>query len=201
MTRRTQQERRAQMTGRLLDATTACLAEDGYGATSVKAICARAGVSQGALFNYFKTREDIIIAATERICDGHIAHFQTAAAAVAEAEGDMVAHLVAFVREAARSPRHAAWHEVIVAARTSPTLRSRVSASVERFEAGLLETAMATLPIDPAHAHRVGVVLLSVMHMFDSEAVTVAIFRNEAIENERVRWATELLRETLAAAI
>ena len=48
--RRTQQQRRDGTIGALLDATVTCLAERGYAATSTAAVCAEAGVSQGALF-------------------------------------------------------------------------------------------------------------------------------------------------------
>lgn len=46
----------------LIDATARCLAEKGVGGTSVRAICARAGVSSGLLTHYFDGVDALILA-------------------------------------------------------------------------------------------------------------------------------------------
>lgn len=46
----------------LIDATALCLAEKGVGGTSVRAICARAGVSSGLLTHYFDGVDALILA-------------------------------------------------------------------------------------------------------------------------------------------
>ena len=46
----------------LIDATARCLAEKGIGGTSVRAICARAGVSSGLLTHYFPGVDALILA-------------------------------------------------------------------------------------------------------------------------------------------
>ena len=46
----------------LIDATAACLAEKGAGGTSVRGICARAGVSSGLLTHYFEGVDALILA-------------------------------------------------------------------------------------------------------------------------------------------
>ena len=46
----------------LIDATARCLAERGVGGTSVRAICARAGVSSGLLTHYFAGVDALILA-------------------------------------------------------------------------------------------------------------------------------------------
>ena len=40
--------------------------------------------------------------------------------------------------------------------------------------------------------------MLSVMHMFDSEAITSAVYPNPELEQRRVAWATGLLSAALA---
>ena len=199
MTRRTQEQRRAATIGKLLEATIDCLAELGYGGTSTARICARAGVSQGALFNHFASRLDLVVAATERIGDGHVQALAALAGPRDASDGDTVDALVSFIRERARTPEHAAWHEVVVAARTDPGLCERVAPTVQRFEQALLEAAGRVLALDEERAAHVGMVLLSCMHMFDSEAVTTAVYPNAAIETARARWVAHLLRAELTA--
>jgi hypothetical protein len=57
---------------------------------------------------------------------------------------------------------------------------------------------MRVLEIGEEKAERLGVVLLSLMHMFDSEAVTTAVHPNPGIEEARIAWTADLLRRELA---
>ena len=196
--RRTQEERRTETIGKLLEATVDCLAERGYASTSTNKIATRAGVSQGALFNHFDSRVEVIVAATDLICSQHIEQFHRAAQFAEETDDDIIAGLVEFVRSTARTPRHAAWHEVMVAARTDEELCEGVRGSLERFERGLLETAREIFSFPEERARRLGTIILSVMHMFDSEAVTFAVRPNPEIEDERAAWVAEILRRELA---
>lgn len=189
---RTNEERRRETIGRLIEATIESLAETGYSDSSTNKICRRAGVSQGGLFNHFDTRADLIVAAAEEICGRHLEAF-------AEPNvGRDVRGVVEFIRAATRTPEHAAWHEIVVAARTDAELRERIAPSVRRFESALLGAASRVLGIEGERAERIGLVALSIMHMFDSEAVTSAAYPNPEIEERRVAWATELLTRELS---
>jgi AcrR family transcriptional regulator len=53
----------------LIEAATACLAEKGVAGTSVRSICARAGVSPGLLRHYFHGIDDLVAAAYREITD------------------------------------------------------------------------------------------------------------------------------------
>ena len=197
--RRTQAERREAMIARLIDGTIEALASSGYRGSTVQQICDCAEVSQGALFRHFGTRLDIIVAATEEIARRHIARFR---GTFFEPVGrDAIEGLVEFIRAAARTAEHAAWHEVMVAARTDDELRASVAEPLQRFETALLELVGTTLGIEGAAAERLGVVFLSVLHMFDSEAVTVGVYANPPLERARVRWAVELLESELEVAM
>ena len=68
----------------LIDATAACLAEKGAGGTSVRSICARAGVSSGLLTHYFEG-VDALILATYRDVGGKVS---AALDAAVDAAGD-----------------------------------------------------------------------------------------------------------------
>ena len=69
----------------------------------------------------------------------------------------------------------------------------------ERFEAALLRAVPEVLHVDGERAARLGVVFLSLAHMFDSEAVTFAVYPNPALEAARLEWATAVLSDELRA--
>jgi AcrR family transcriptional regulator len=50
----------------ILDAASRCLDRLGIASTSTKEICREAGISMGALYTHFKSRDDIILAIAER---------------------------------------------------------------------------------------------------------------------------------------
>ncbi|NUP32209.1 MAG: helix-turn-helix transcriptional regulator, partial [Streptomycetaceae bacterium] len=60
-TRRTQQQRSDATTADLLAAARDLFAAEGYGGTSLDAVCARAGVSKGALYHHFRNKEDLVL--------------------------------------------------------------------------------------------------------------------------------------------
>lgn len=195
-TRRTQAERREATKARLLDATIECLAADGYARTSVAAICARAGVSQGALFRHYPTRRDVIVAAADAIGLRHVAQFQSVAT---ELPRDGYRSVALLIRELCRTPTNAAWREIMVAARTDPELREAARDGLRRFEELLIAASARFLSLSAAQAEQASVILLSVMHMFDSEAMTVFVYENEPLEQRRVDWVAQMLERELGA--
>ncbi|HWD04979.1 MAG TPA: TetR/AcrR family transcriptional regulator [Amycolatopsis sp.] len=64
---RTQAQRREQTRTALLDATIECLVEIGYARTSMQEICARAGVSKGAVQHHFATKAELMATAVEHL--------------------------------------------------------------------------------------------------------------------------------------
>jgi AcrR family transcriptional regulator len=63
---RTQGERREATTGALLDAARELFARDGYAATSLDAVVAKAGVTKGALYHHFDGKRELFRAVFER---------------------------------------------------------------------------------------------------------------------------------------
>ncbi|MGY4920580.1 TetR/AcrR family transcriptional regulator [Streptomyces sp. 900116325] len=57
--RRTQQERTQATTAALLSAARELFIEDGFAATSLSAVCSRAGVTRGAFYHHFQSKEEI----------------------------------------------------------------------------------------------------------------------------------------------
>jgi len=65
--RYTQFERSEKMRQRLISATIACLARDGYGKTTIGRIAARAKASHGATGHHFPNKAALIVAAAEEL--------------------------------------------------------------------------------------------------------------------------------------
>ena len=63
---------------KLLDAALAMIRETGYSATSVDALCMRAGVTKGAFFHHFESKEALGVAAAHRWSELTGAHFEGA---------------------------------------------------------------------------------------------------------------------------
>lgn len=117
---RRRQEDRSQATRlRLMDATIACLEELGHAGTSISAICARAGLSRGALLHHFPTKNHLLAAA--------FLHRQRAKAAAVGAGGHApprtVAQEVAAIR-ATMQQSAALSSEFFAAVRTDDGLRA-----------------------------------------------------------------------------
>ena len=62
---------------RLTDAAMDLIWENSYGATSVDAICDRAGVKKGSFYYFFKSKSDLAVAALDDFWDKHRAEFDS----------------------------------------------------------------------------------------------------------------------------
>ena len=90
----------------LIDATAACLCELGLAGTSVRAICAKAGVSPGLLRHYFGGIDDLIAAAYQATSDWMDAVFTAAAdAAGPDPHTRLTAYLTASFRPPVTDPQ------------------------------------------------------------------------------------------------
>ena len=83
--RRSQEQRRQDTQERVLKAALDILAEEGYARLTTTAVAARAGVSRGAQENYFRTKTDLIAAATSYAMDSATAHAAKSAQAARSA--------------------------------------------------------------------------------------------------------------------
>jgi AcrR family transcriptional regulator len=137
--RRTQAERSAETTTKLLEATAASLAEVGYARTSTTDICRRAGVSRGAMLHHFPSKAVLVSAACEHIVDSWAAEFRRAIEAVPVVE-DRINAAIDVLWELWNGPAVTAWFELVVAGRTDPDLRPHVALVAWR----LRETALST---------------------------------------------------------
>jgi AcrR family transcriptional regulator len=88
----------------ILDAALACFARKGFHETTIQDIASEAGLSHGALYRYFPSKDDIIEATSARDRRGREQRFQDAAAAAGSVDAlDRI--LTAYVEEHATSDR------------------------------------------------------------------------------------------------
>ncbi|RJO79456.1 TetR/AcrR family transcriptional regulator [Nocardia panacis] len=71
-------ERKAERRLRFLAAATRIFAERGYAACSLADVCAAAGLSKRQFYEEFRTREDVLVAAYDRVQDEAVAAIYTA---------------------------------------------------------------------------------------------------------------------------
>ncbi|WP_232376133.1 TetR/AcrR family transcriptional regulator [Amycolatopsis aidingensis] len=122
---RTQAERREQTRTALLDATIDCLVEVGYARTSVQEVCARAGVSKGAVQHHFSAKAELMAAAVEHLTE-KLKEQRLAAMADLPAGAARVPAAIDLLWEAYSGTLSTAVTELWVAARTDPELRAAI---------------------------------------------------------------------------
>ncbi|PRX51170.1 TetR family transcriptional regulator [Prauserella shujinwangii] len=122
---RTQAERRAQTRAALLDATIDCLVEIGYARASVQEICARAGVSKGALQHHFTGKAELMAAAVEHLATRLKAQRAPEVARLPEGP-ERVAAAIDVLWDAYSGTLSTAVTELWIAARTDPRLRAAI---------------------------------------------------------------------------
>lgn len=88
-------------TGRkkILDAAVSVIREKGYAATSVEDLCQRAGVTKGAFFHHFRSKDDLAIAAAAHFDEMASALFAAAPCALLPTPRERILGYVALRRE------------------------------------------------------------------------------------------------------
>lgn len=193
--RRSQAQRREGTIGALLDATVTCLAERGYAATSTAAVCAEAGVSQGALFRHFPTRQALLVATAEHVATRNVEAFRATVGAGVDTV-DEVAAVLARLRTVVLSPANQTWRELLVAARADPDLRAALRPARESLQAQMLAVA-ADLWRDRLPAEDLAAVLSIVVNMLDGLAFSALDPDPTATPGRTVERALRLLAEMI----
>jgi AcrR family transcriptional regulator len=128
--RRSQAERSASTREALLNATIACLVEDGYANTTTSRVAERACLSRGAHLHHFQTRQALLAAAMEHLAERRGEQLMAAAEKLPEGPERLAASLDLLWSTYA-SPLYQAALDLWTHARTDPELRERLT-SVER---------------------------------------------------------------------
>jgi AcrR family transcriptional regulator len=121
--RRTQDERRAETRGALLDATIEALVKYGYAATTTARISELAGVSRGGQVHHYPTKADLVSDVVSHLAERRAQRLQAAAKKLPGGR-DRVAAALDLLWQANTGPLAEAQLELWVAARTDPDLRA-----------------------------------------------------------------------------
>jgi len=192
--RRTQRERREGTIRKLLDAATETLIEVGYTEASVQRICDTAGVSQGALFRHFATREELMVAVGADVGARILERYKKSFATAAKRESDLEAAL-RLVRDACRSRLNTAWYELELAARTNENLREALEPVLRHYFTNITALARELLPdvaakLGPAF----DMLVTSVIMMFDGETTHRFLIKDAAVEDARLQMLVHAMR-------
>lgn len=195
--RRTQAERRAGTVRKLLDGATAALIDLGYANTSVQQICTRAGLSQGALFRHFGSRIELLIAVANDLGESLEALYQQEFLRLRRRSTDELALALKLLRSNVQSPKHQAWFELLMAARTDRTLHAALTPIWRRRDAAVQALAAALLP-DAARALPEFPVIVDVLvTLFHGEGVDRFLRADPHADAARMRWLLAQLRPLL----
>ena len=120
-TRKTQVQRRNETQSAILSASLRLLAQKGYAGFSASRVAAMAGVSRGAQEHYFRTKSELIAAAT-RFAMAEAVEHATALAQTATKSADPVAKFLADSEHFFFTPVFQAMAEIMIAGRSDRAL-------------------------------------------------------------------------------
>jgi AcrR family transcriptional regulator len=136
--RRSQEQRSEETRTLLLDATINCIIERGYANTTTKEIADRAGVTRGAQLHHFGSKEQLVLAAVERLFELRMRELAEALLNASKPE-DENAIALDMTWKIIKSPFFMAYIELLVASRIDETLRRRLQEVGARFDNQLEE--------------------------------------------------------------
>ena len=142
--RQSQEQRRQNTQERVLKAALDILAEEGYARFTTTGVAARAGVSRGAQENYFRTKTDLIAAATRYAMDSATAH-AAKSARVARSAADPLQLFLDDSRVFFLSRSYRAMVELALAGRSEPALARIHRAAFVKFRKDLDRVWIHTL--------------------------------------------------------
>jgi transcriptional repressor BetI len=118
----------------IVEAALRCLAKGGVSAFTVSAICAEAGISHGLINHYFAAKEDLLIAAYEKVTDG-LAEFTRSIVAGRHEPEDKLRAIVdaSFSAEIFHESNLAVWLALWGQVRNNPSLRAQHKQLYDRY--------------------------------------------------------------------
>jgi AcrR family transcriptional regulator len=141
---RTQQQRRDETRGALLDAAIASLLDLGFSRTTTLEVQRRAGVSRGALLHHFPSKAELLVAAVDHLAVKRAHELAALAAKLPTGRARTDAVLDLLWESFSGSFFHVAM-ELRTAARTDPELRTVLIAAERHLRDGILGQTRALL--------------------------------------------------------
>lgn len=182
----TRAEQRAATRLSLIEATAACLVEEGYAGLTTRRVAERAGVAQSTLMHHFETREALLVEAVThlalRLADDALDEIDLAALRTPE-------HREAVLDQAWReftSPQALAAAELWVATWSEPELAATVRDLEVRLGSIITATASTLFP-DQAEDPRFPGLLDGAISLIRGLVMAIPVSGREAVD---ARWET-----------
>jgi AcrR family transcriptional regulator len=141
-TRRTQEERRAETRGKLLDATVRSVLEFGYDNTTTRRVAELAGVSAGAEAHHFPHRADLFAAAVVHLAEVRLAEGRLRTGELPAEPGERMAALLDLLWEDFKSPIFVVFIKLWVAAADDAELYTQLVAAERRIARAITALAL-----------------------------------------------------------
>lgn len=180
--RRTQSERRAATRGALVAAARELFAEHGFAGVSREEIVERAGVTRGAMYHYFTSKEDLFRVVYEEVERDMCEAIATAAMAGTDAVEELRLGTIAFLRAATTGEVRR------IAILDSPAvLDSETRSAIEaQYALGMVQAVLAAIEaegrLDAGPVDQLAPIVMSVLHVAATqiaegadEAATIAM--------------------------
>jgi AcrR family transcriptional regulator len=173
--RRSQAERSAATQEALLDATLACLVEDGYANTTTSRVAERAGLSRGAHLHHFQTRDTLLAAAADHLTRKREEHLSAAVDALPAHGPDRIAAGLDLIFESYNNPLYQATLDLWTHGRTDEELRGHLIPIERQLDRQTVDLCRRLFPdiaarddferlVELALAAMRGLVLLDTLH-------------------------------------
>jgi AcrR family transcriptional regulator len=189
---RTQQQRREETVGRLLEACIDTIIEVGYARTSAAVITKRAGVSVGALFRHFETMGDFMAATASEVLRRQLESFTKQVAEI-PADRPALEMALAILRDITSGSTNAVLYELMVAARTDEKLRVTLQHELGQYRAKIFDAARAMPGTDSIPQDTLPVLVALLTNVFDGAAIVEGVLPQPDIAARRIPVLTELL--------
>lgn len=196
---RTQQQRREETVGRLLEACIATIIEVGYARASAAVITKRAGVSVGALFRHFETMGDFMAATASEVLRRQLESFTKQVAEIPPDRPALEAALT-ILRDITSGPTNAVLYELMIAARTDEKLRDTLQHELGQYSAKIYDAARALPGAESFPEESFPVLVALLTNVFDGAAVVEGVLPQPDIAERRISVLTALLTAALPNA-
>jgi AcrR family transcriptional regulator len=191
-----QQARSRATQERLLDATVACLVELGYARTTTPEICRRAGVSQGALFKRFPSKQALLAATVAHLFASLVRRFGEAMREI-EAEEDRLGAAIERLWAVFQSPALEAVFDLFTAGRTEPELAAALRPVVAAHRASYVAMARHLFP-EAAENPELEAVVHTVMMALQGASMMKHVGPDDEAARRELRFIERIARQELA---
>jgi AcrR family transcriptional regulator len=193
---RTQQQRREETVGRLLEACIDTIVEVGYARASAAVITKRAGVSVGALFRHFETMGDFMAATAAEVLRRQLESFTKRVAEI-PADRPALDAALSILQDITSGPTNAVFYELVIAARTDEKLRDTMQHELRQYGAKILDAARALPGAESLPGEQFPVLVTVMRNAFDGAAVVEGVLPQPEIAEQRIPALSALLMRSL----